>query len=225
VKQLRVLVPMRPLTRCKRRLAAVLPDAAREALVLMMLSRTVRTIVDEVGRAGCLVIGGDAWVKQVVLEAGATWIDDVATDLNATVTAVMRQAYRDGASAAMFVPVDVPMITGRDIRAVVEASADWSRPAAVEAEADGGTNALLIPADIPLLPELGQHSYQRHRLQAERLGTPLAGAIAPGLAFDLDRPSDLALARVRIPGFSSELSTWERRMGAVDPLARAAGRL
>ena len=212
VSGIHVIVPMRPLASCKRRLASAVPDDTREALVLLMLSRTVRAVLAAVGSGRCQVIGGDEPIRQVAAESGAEWLEDREAELNATVQAGMNRAYRDGASAAMFLPADVPMVAARDVRAVVDASEDFSRPAGVEAQADGGTNALLVPAGIALAPALGHASYRRHQLQAERLGTSLAKAGAPGLAFDLDLPADLVFAREQIPGFASELSQWERRV-------------
>src|ERR1700720_2154023 len=98
----RVIVPMKPVAACKRRLSHALPDATREALVLMMLDRTVRTFSDVLGTGLCWVIGGDAAVRQVTEEAGGRWMEDRASDLNATVLDGMLRAVDEGARAASF---------------------------------------------------------------------------------------------------------------------------
>ena len=210
----RVIVPMRPVAACKRRLASDVPDVTREALVLLMLSRTVRAVTEALGKNACWVIGGDAYVRQVTQEAGGTWQEDRASDLNATVLDGMLRAHDEGAKAAIFIPADVPMITAQDIHTLIDVSDGCTRPVGVEASADGGTNALLVPAGVDLPPALGHLSYNRHRLNAERAGATLAAAPAIGLVFDLDLPADLAYARENIPGFTAELAEWEKRLDA-----------
>jgi 2-phospho-L-lactate guanylyltransferase len=224
VSAIRAIVPIRPLHTCKRRLASALPDSTREALVLLMLSRTVRVVAEATGSGGCCIVGGDEWIRRIAAETGVGWREDRHTDLNAAVFDAMLSAYREGARAAMFIPADVPMIGARDVEAIIAASEQFTLPVGVEATADGGTNGLLVPAGVGMAPELGQGSYERHRAQARRLGTRLATASAPGLAFDLDVPADLAFALSDIPGFATELRDWELRVEreAVDPTLSAA---
>jgi 2-phospho-L-lactate guanylyltransferase (CobY/MobA/RfbA family) len=117
-----------------------------------------------------------------------------------------------GATAALFIPADVPMITADDILAIVLASDEGTQPVGVEAVADGGTNALLVPAGMDLPPALGLRSYTRHQQNAERAGATLVAAPAPGLTFDLDSPADLTYAKAHVPGFAAELAEWEQLM-------------
>jgi 2-phospho-L-lactate guanylyltransferase len=201
---------MRPVTACKRRLAREVPSATREALVLLMLKRTVGAVTRALGKGACWVIGGDALVRHVAEDAGGVWLEDRWSDLNATVLDGMLRAYAAGAEAALFIPADVPMIAAEDILAIVEASDGCTRPVGVEATADGGTNALLVPAGMDLPPALGHLSYSRHKQNAERAGTTLVAAPAPGLAFDIDSPADLAYAKEQVPGFAAELAEWEQ---------------
>jgi len=81
----RVIVPMRPVAACKRRLAREVPDVTREALVLLMLTRTVGAVSLALGKGSCWVVGGDRFVRQVTEEAGGVWLEDRWSDLNATV--------------------------------------------------------------------------------------------------------------------------------------------
>jgi 2-phospho-L-lactate guanylyltransferase len=203
---------MRPLAACKRRLAREVPDLTREALVLMLLDRTVRAVTAALGPGACWVIGGDAPVRQVTGQAGGTWLEDRGSDLNATVLDGIERAREDGADAALFMPADLPMIAAGDIAAIVEASEGCTRPVGVEASADGGTNALLVPAGLDLAPALGLRSYSRHRENAARAGAALVAAEASGLAFDIDSPADLAHARAHIPAFAADLAAWEQRV-------------
>src|SRR5258706_4768052 len=120
--EVRVIVPMRPVAACKRRLAREVPSATREALVLLMLKRTVGAVTRALGKGACWVVGGDALVRHVAEDAGGIWVEDRWSDLNATVLDGMLRAHAGGAKAALFIPADVPMITAEDVLAIVEAS-------------------------------------------------------------------------------------------------------
>lgn len=210
---LRVIVPMKPVASWKRRLAKEVPDITREALVLLMLDHIVRTVTEALGTGACWVIGGDGYIKRLTEEAGGTWLEDPAADLNQAVLYGMRRAYDHGAKAALFLPADLPMATPADIEVVIAASQDLTQPVGVEALSDGGTNALLVPAALDLRPALGHFSYSRHRLAAEGADSKLVPAPAAGLVFDLDSPGDLIYAKANIPGFVDKLARWEERVG------------
>ena len=140
--------------------------------------------------------------------AGAGWIPDPASGLNATLWSAMRTAYADGAQAALFLPADLPLIIPEDVFAVAEASQGYARPVGVEAAADGGTNALLVPASCAFEPRLGEDSFAKHRAAAEAAGSPLVALDAPNLAFDVDTAADYAWAKANVDGFATALGAW-----------------
>src|SRR5206468_3446355 len=72
---LRVVVPMKPVASWKRRLAKDVPDCTRDALVLLMLDHTVRTVTAALGQRACWVIGGDAYIERLTEEAGGAGLD------------------------------------------------------------------------------------------------------------------------------------------------------
>ena len=203
---LRVLVPMKALAEAKTRLWADVPAPERRAAVLGMLDRVVRSAVGAV--AACTVVGGDAAVRRVAEAAGAGWMPDPASGLNATLWSAMRTAYADGAQAALFLPADLPLIEREDVLALAEASQGYARPVGVEAAADGGTNALLVPASCAFEPRLGEDSFAKHRAAAEAAGSPLVALDAPNIAFDVDTAADYAWAKANVDGFATALDAW-----------------
>ena len=207
---LRVLVPMKALDEAKSRLWADVPAPERRAAVLGMLDRVVRAAVATRAVVGvaCTVVGGDDAVRRVAEAAGAGWIPDPASGLNATLWSAMRTAYADGAQAALFLPADLPLIIPEDVFAVAEASQGYARPVGVEAAADGGTNALLVPASCAFEPRLGEDSFAKHRAAAEAAGSPLVALDAPNLAFDVDTAADYAWAKANVDGFATALGAW-----------------
>ena len=208
--RLRVLAPMKPLDEAKSRLWADVPAPERRAAVLGMLDRVVRAAVDacDVVGGACTVVGGDDAVRRAAEAAGAGWIPDPASGLNAALWSAMRAAYADGAQAALFLPADLPLITREDVLALVEASQGYARPVGVEAAADGGTNALLVPASCAFEPRLGEDSFAKHRAAADEAGSPLVALSAANLAFDVDTAADYAWAKANVAGFASALADW-----------------
>ena len=217
VQALRVIVPMKPLADAKSRLWAEVPTKRRESVILLMLDRVVRAAVEVLGPDACHVVGGDAQVRVVAEAAGAAWRKDPADGLNASLWSAMRSAYREGCTATMFLPGDLPLVTAADVRLLDRASEAHTRPAGVAAQRDGGTNALLLPAVAAFPPELGLDSFARHRAAAERIGTTLAQVEAPGLAFDLDTEADLTWALDHVDGFAANMEDWQQRLTGRSP--------
>ena len=209
---LRVLVPMKPLAAAKMRLAPEVDDMRRQGVALCMLDRVARAAVEAFGAAACRVVGGDALVEEVALEAGAEWTQEQGHDLNSSLSLAMMRAWREGAEAALVLAADLPMAAAADLRIVVEASGGLTRPVGVMAIADGGTNALLWPSHARFPPGFGERSFSRHQAAAAAAGAPLEQATAAGLAFDLDTAGDLEYAVGAVPGFREAAEAWTRRV-------------
>ena len=216
MSRLEVLVPMKPLASAKSRLAPAVPDLRRQALALLLLQRVLDAARHAVGADACRVVGGDAVVRQVALSAGCAWDPEKGNDLNTSLWLAMGARFKEGAAATLFLPADLPQATPGDVTAVVAASVGLSRPVGVRASGDGGTNALLLPTACAFPPALGEQSFRRHEELAVARGAPLETPLAPGLAFDIDTPEDLAWAETTVTGFTGEADRWEewlRRRG------------
>ena len=91
------------------------------------------------------------------------------------------------------IPADLPLVTGEDLDAMVEALPGV--PGVVVCPtADGGTGGLLRAPGGIVPPCYGPGSADAHVDAARRAGVPVRRLLLPGLALDLDRPSDIALA-------------------------------
>ena len=206
---LRTIVPMKPLAEAKTRLWDDLPPLERQAVVLLMLERVVAAAVSATAREACLVAGGDEVVREVAEASGARWAPDDADSLNAALWAAMQTAYADGAGAALFLPGDLPLITGNDVRAVVAASNGYSATVCVRASSDGGTNALLQPAASAFEPLLGERSFEKHCEAAAATGAALVTPELPNVAFDLDTRADYEWAKENVAWFAQSVYDWE----------------
>ena len=194
------VVPMKPLSRSKTRLAGVLSEHERAGLSLAMFSRVVAAAHDALGAVW--VVGGDEAVKLTAERLGAKWLEDPGNDLNGSLSFALDRACIDGKSA-IYLPADLPFITSGDIAKIAQASGGGETLTLSPAQQDGGTNAMLIPKCLSFPPLLGKDSFERHKRQAASLGIPYTVCLSDGLALDLDTPDDLALCEERQPGFSA----------------------
>jgi 2-phospho-L-lactate guanylyltransferase len=177
----------------KSRLSGVLSPAQRHALALAMLADVVE-VCTQSGLAGTLAVVDVLAAREVVERGGALAVADPgAGDMNTAVSAGLRAARRQGATMAIVLPGDVPLISSSDLDALCAAAADAPRAVVVAPAHDGlGTNALLLrPVDI-IAPAFGPPSAQRHLALGRAANAHTALCPNLGLALDVDTPADLA---------------------------------
>ncbi|MDE2803186.1 MAG: 2-phospho-L-lactate guanylyltransferase [Chloroflexota bacterium] len=213
---LRTIVPMKPLAEAKTRLWDDLPPLERQAVVLLMLERVVAAAVSATTQGACVVVGGDEVVREVAEASGARWAPDTADSLNAALWAAMQDACADGADATLFLPGDLPLIVGGDVRALVAASDRYAATVCVRASSDGGTNALLQPAHTAFEPLLGERSFEKHCAAAGAAGAALVTPDLPRVAFDLDTRADYEWAKENVAGFAQSVYDWETWLNRSD---------
>lgn len=206
-----IVIPMKPLTEAKMRLASRLMETERRGVALAMLAHVTSVASTAVGREQCIVVGGDELVEEAARESGARWEPERGHDLNSSLTLAMAQCWADGAQAVLVLPADVPMLAASDIDVLLDASDGLTQPAGVMAMSDGGTNAMLWPAGVHFAPSFGERSFGRHQSNAAAAGRPLALAPAPGLAFDVDTVDDLDYANANVTRFRESVAEWTHR--------------
>lgn len=192
------VVPMKPLSQSKTRLAGVLSQQERADLSLAMFGRVISAARQALGVVW--VIGGDEAVRMTAESLGALWLEDPGKDLNDSLAFALDRACKAGASA-IYLPADLPFVTATDIEKVVHASSRGETLTLSPAQQDGGTNAMLIPRCLSFPPLLGRDSFNRHKRQASALGIPYTVCLTEGLGLDLDTPDDLAQCDSLRPGF------------------------
>ena len=208
------IVPMKPLSQGKSRLAQTLSAEQRADLALGMLRRVVLAIkaasVDTVW-----VVGGDDRVRELTQTLGADCLEELGDDLNDTLKKAFELAFKQGKSA-LYVAGDLPFLKPGDIHSMLQASRSRGNVTLAPARRDGGTNAILVPVGVPMQPELGQGSFMKHLTQAARLETSVAINSSHGLGFDLDVVDDLEAFQHMEQGLLKRLSE-ELKLRPVDP--------
>ena len=207
------IIPMKPLSRGKSRLAQTLTAEERADLALGMLRRVVLAIksasIDTVW-----VVGGDDRVRDLTQSLGVDCLEELGSDLNDTLKKAFELAFHAGKSA-LYVAGDLPFLRPADIHSLLQASRSQGNVTLAPARRDGGTNAILVPAGVPMQPELGQGSFMKHLVQAAKLETSVAINSSQGLGFDLDVVDDLETFQHMEEGLLDRLSE-ELKLGSMD---------
>lgn len=180
-------VPVRQAISPKSRLATVLSSRTRRLLSLEMAARVVSAI-EEAG-ARPLVLAADQVVMDWATERGWEGIRDRAPSLNAAAAGAVAEATRRGVGW-MIVHADLPLLTAADLRdsLVAVGSGNW----VLAPSSDGGTSLIGGSGDPHFEFAYGEGSFHRHLARLRRRSPKVV--FRPGLALDLDRPSDLQAA-------------------------------
>ncbi len=186
----RALIPVKPLSVCKRRLASVLGNEERQALGLWMLHHLLHVLAASPSQRP-LVLSDDATVRSLCQRHATEWAPDPGADLNDTLDRAAASAFAKGWPAILFLPADLPLVTAEDVEDLLARYAEGGPVILAPAVRDGGTNAVLFGASSGFRFQMGHGSFARHGEQAERLGLRWQACESPGLAFDLDTPEDL----------------------------------
>lgn len=189
------VVPLSARARMKTRLAPVLDQAEREALVFALAGRVLAVLgasppVDET-----LVVSPDQGILDWATRHGAIPVLQTRGDLNDGLEVGRRQAIVRGASQLLVIFADLPLLTGADVSGLFE-RLSASHPVVIAADRRGqGTNALVQRPATALPFAFGQGSATRYRKLAEAVGIVPAVCSLPGTRFDVDTPADLERLR------------------------------
>jgi 2-phospho-L-lactate/phosphoenolpyruvate guanylyltransferase len=190
------IVPVKPLSRGKSRLAAALTDEERERLNRMLLERTVRTLIDMREVEQVLVVSRDSAALGLARQLGARTVqENGAPALNTALkrATVVAQVY--ASRGVLVIPADLPLLTSSDVSALLERATDPPVVVIAPDRRQLGTNALLLAPSNLIEYDFGGASFRRHCERARRAGARLEIVNLPSLSLDLDLPEDLELAR------------------------------
>lgn len=168
-RRIRAIVPMKPITEGKSRLAPMLTADQRSLLSLAMLVRVLGAVAATPGIKDVVVYGGDDAVQMACKWAGVGWRPDPGLGLNGCLAAGFSDAVDEGFTHGMFLPADLPLITSEALSMLIDAGQNRQITVAPDL-ANDGTNALLVDLASGFPTLLGEASFDRHIQQAKRLG-------------------------------------------------------
>ncbi len=185
------IVPVKRFDRAKSRLAGVLRPGERATLAKAMLGDVLEQLRRTEGLAGVAVVTGDDDARAMAADFGFETVTDPSeTGVNDAVMIGVRRLCARGASIALVVPGDSPVVTADEIRSVLSALASAS-VALAPAARDGGTNILAMEPPDAITPAFGRDSAARHVAAAKAIGDePIVLALA-GASRDIDIAADI----------------------------------
>lgn len=188
------VVPVKHLGGTKSRLKPVLDPAARAGLTLYMMGRVVSRAL-EAGLEAVSVVSPDPIVLDEARKRGAKPLVQKSRGLNPALEEGRLWASKNGASALLVLPADLPLIEPEDVRDVLAEAAGGASVVISPDGARSGTNALFLrpPDALPFL--FGPNSFEAHLNAAREIGAEARVCENQHLSFDLDTAGDLAAYR------------------------------
>ncbi len=187
------IIPVKPLHESKRRLAHLLSAGARAELIHHFLDNLLATLNDVPGIDRVLVVTGDAEVTALAQNHGAAvLLETEPSGLNEAVRGGAALAARQGATAVLILPADLPFARVEDIEQMLAPLPTTHHPllAITGDETEEGTNALLLAPPGDFTFRYGPGSYHAHLAEAAARDRAIHIVNAPGLRFDLDTEGD-----------------------------------
>ncbi|MFH8338168.1 2-phospho-L-lactate guanylyltransferase [Streptomyces sp. AM6-12] len=159
-----LVIPLKPLSRAKSRLADTAADAVRPGLVLAFAQDTVAAGLACAGVGDVVVVTDDPRAGRELSALGARIVPDTpAGGLNAALAhgvAAVRRGHPRAAVAAL--NADLPALRADELERVLSTAAQFPRSFLADA-AGVGTTLLAARADRELDPLFGPESRARHR--------------------------------------------------------------
>ncbi len=190
-----VIVLVKDFDSAKQRLGPALEPAARRKLARTNAQRAVRAAAAGDRR---LVVAGSAEAAQLATKLGADVIVEPRQEgQNVAARRGIDHAVANGAEAVLLLSSDLPMVTRKAVRDVLDVASRLTPPTAVAIPAigRGGTNALYLDPPDALGLHFGADSLAAFEREAQQRGIGFVVLPSRAIALDLDEPADLARAR------------------------------
>ena len=207
-----LVIPLKPLTRAKSRLADTAAHGLRPGLALAFAQDTVAAALACPAVGDVAVVTDDALAGRELAALGARIVpDEPRGGLNAALShaaAVVRSTRPESALAAL--NADLPALRPLELARVLEAAAEFPRAFLADAAAIG-TTLLAARADAELRPAFGADSRARHRtsgaaelpltdVDSVRQDVDTGDDLRVALALGVGPRTAAAAARLLIPG-------------------------
>jgi 2-phospho-L-lactate/phosphoenolpyruvate guanylyltransferase len=217
-------VPVKDLVNAKQRLMRVLDGRERRELARAMLI-DVLTALGGAALDQVWVVTREPEVATLARSLGA---EPLAEPENrghtAAVATAQAEAARQGATAFLTIPGDVPCVSAAEIRTLVQALTAPPVVVLTPSRSGLGTNGVLLAPPSAMRLRFGEPSFDGHVVAARALRLDVRIVRLPGLGLDVDAPEDLGMLLAE--GATTEsgrlLTSWQitERLVAAGALAR-----
>lgn len=200
------VIPVKRLRAAKARLADILSGDDRSALAEAMMRDVLAAARACPALAGIAVVTCDARVADIAGASGAEVVRTAADEGHTAAAHAGVAGLRGKASSVLILSTDIPLVQGSDLSLLASLHGCGRAVTLARAAADGGTNALIVTPPDVIGFHFGADSEARHAQAARRAGITLRAVTIARMAFDLDRPDDVArFLSLPSPTFSNRL--------------------
>lgn len=186
-----ILVPVKSLANAKQRLAAVLDQPTRTQLAEAMLFDVLETLRTWTHRPEVGVVSSDPFAVELARQFEFQVIPDPSSRSETeAVEMATRFCESRGVNSTLVIPGDIPLIQAIELEQVLAAAPEQGSVLVPAADGRGTNAAWRRPAGLfPL--RFGNDSFKPHLTAARATGKPCVVLSLPGIALDIDNPSDL----------------------------------
>jgi 2-phospho-L-lactate guanylyltransferase len=186
-----ILIPVKSLANAKQRLASVLDQPTRTELAQAMLLDVLETLHAWTSRPQVSIVTSDPFALDLARRFEFQVIPDYA---NRSETDAIAEATRccesRGVDSTLVIPGDIPLINARELEQILQAAPAQGSVLVPAADGRGTNAAWRRPAGLfPL--RFGNDSFKPHLTAARATQKPCVVLPLPGIALDIDNPSDL----------------------------------
>lgn len=186
-----ILIPVKSLANAKQRLASILDQPTRTRLARAMLLDVLETLHTCVKATEVSIVTSDPFALELAQRFEFQIIPDNA---NRSETDAIEMASRfceeQGIESTLVIPADIPLINASEVEKILQAAPTEGSVLVPAADGRGTNAAFRRPAGLfPL--RFGNDSFKPHLAAARATDKPCLVLSLPGIALDVDNPSDL----------------------------------
>lgn len=194
-----ILVPVKNTATAKQRLASVLDQPSRTQLAQAMLHDVLTAVHRWKNRPAVGIVTSDPYATKLAEEFRFEVIPDPD---NPGETGAIEMATRicveRREESTLVIPADIPLIEPWELEEIFKRAPDCGTVLVPAGDGRGTNAAFRRPADLfPL--RFGNDSFKPHHAAAQVTGKPCIVLELPGIAVDVDNPSDLQQL-ISLPG-------------------------
>lgn len=186
-----ILVPIKNTASAKQRLASVLDQPSRTQLAQAMLYDVLTAMHEWKDRPEVGIVTSDPYAMKLADDYGFEIISDPDNPGETGAIEIATQVCIDrGLESTLVIPGDIPLIQARELEEIFKHAPAHGSLLVPAADGRGTNAAYRSPPDLfPL--RFGNDSFKPHRAEAQATGRPCIVLELPGIAVDVDNPSDL----------------------------------
>lgn len=186
-----ILIPVKNLSAAKQRLATLLDQPSRTELAQAMLHDVVAALGGWPDRPACALVTSDPFALELAREYDLEVIPDPANPgETGAIEIATNLCVSRGIDSTLVIPADIPLIRSSEIEQILKNAPLQGTVLAPAADGRGTNAAFRRPANLFSL-RFGNDSFKPHLAAAQATGMPCIVLQLPGIALDVDNPSDL----------------------------------